>query len=275
MDDRLLDDLSRFAREIRKKTLYTIGKLGVGHIGGALSIADIMALLYGHVMRYDPKNPDAEDRDILVVSKGHAGPVLYATLALKGFFPVEWLDTLNVGGTNLPSHCDRNKTPGIDMTTGSLGQGFSAACGIALGRKIDSSPVRVFTVIGDGESNEGQIWEAAMFAAHYKLSNLIAFTDSNKLQIDGYVKDIMDLGDLEAKWKSFGWFTQSCDGHDIGAMNEAIENAQKLSGGRPSMIVLDTIKGKGAAFCEGKADNHNMNFSMEVANEAIAALGGE
>ncbi|MDR2543090.1 MAG: transketolase [Treponema sp.] len=275
MDDKLLNDLSCFAREIRKKTLYTIGKLGVGHIGGALSVADILALLYGYVMRYDIKNPGAEDRDILVLSKGHAGPALYAALALKGFFPIEWLDTLNAGGSRLPSHCDRNKTPGIDMTTGSLGQGFSAACGIALGRKIDGNNVRIFTIIGDGESDEGQVWEAAMFAAHYKLSNLIAFTDHNKLQIDGYIKDIMDLGDLEAKWRSFGWYVQWCDGHDIKAMNEAINNAAANAGDKPSMIILDTIKGKGAAFCEGKIDNHNMTFSMDVANEAIAALGGE
>ena len=275
MDDKLLSELSGFAREIRKKTLYTIGKLGVGHIGGALSVADVLALLYGHVMRYDPKNPGASDRDILVLSKGHAGPALYAALALKGFFPLDWLDTLNAGGTRLPSHCDRNKTPGIDMTTGSLGQGFSAACGIALGRKIDQNPVRIFTIIGDGETDEGQVWEAAMFASHYKLSNLIAFTDHNKLQIDGYVKDIMDLGDLEAKWSSFGWFVQKCDGHDIKALNEAVANAQARAGDRPSMIIMDTIKGKGAAFCEGKMDNHNMFFSLDVANEAIAALGGE
>jgi len=267
--------LEDFAREIRKKTLYSIGKLGVGHIGGALSIVEVLALLYGHEMKYDPKNPAASDRDILVLSKGHAGPALYAALALKDFFPLDWLDTLNHGGTRLPSHCDRNRTPGIDMTTGSLGQGFSAACGIALGRKIDHNPVRIFTIIGDGESNEGQVWEAAMFAAHYKLSNLIAFTDYNKMQIDGYVKDIMDLGDLEGKWRSFGWFVRLCDGHDIKAIHAAITEAGAQAGDRPSMIILDTIKGKGAAFCEGRTDNHNMNFSLEVANEAIAALGGE
>ena len=268
-----LSDLKDFAREIRKKTLYTIGKLGVGHIGGALSIAEVLALLYGREMRYDPKNPLWEDRDLLVLSKGHAGPALYAALALKGFFPMEWLDTLNQGGTRLPSHCDRNQTPGIDMSTGSLGQGLSAACGLALAKKIDGSAVRVFCVIGDGESDEGQNWEAAMFAAQYSLSNLIAFTDYNKMQIDGTTDQIMSLGDIEGKWRSFGWHVERCDGHDIAAMEGAVSRARAQEG-RPSMIILDTIKGKGASFCENKVESHNMNFNLDTANEAIAALGG-
>jgi transketolase len=271
----LLKELADFAQEIRKKTLYTIGKLGVGHIGGALSIADILALLYGHEMNYDPKNPAKEDRDILVLSKGHAGPALYAALALKGFFPLAWLDTLNQGGTRLPSHCDRNRTPGIDMTTGSLGQGFSAACGIALGKKADYPRARVFTIIGDGESQEGQVWEAAMFAAQYGLSNLIGFTDYNKLQIDGPVHDIIGVENIEDKWRSFGWFVQRCDGHDFSAMRRAVSEARSRGGekGKPSMIILDTVKGKGAAFCEGKVESHNMPVSMAMAEEAIAALG--
>ena len=273
-----LSGLESFAREIRKKTLYTIGKLGVGHIGGALSIVDMLALLYGREMRCDPKEPRREDRDIFILSKGHAGPALYAALAIKGFFPISWLDTLNHGGTNLPSHCDRNRTPGIDMTTGSLGQGLSAASGIALGRKMDGvkaadgKPVNVFCIIGDGESNEGQNWEAAMFAAQFKLSNLIAFTDYNKMQIDGTTEQIMDLGDIEGKWKSFGWYVQRCSGHDFNAMHEAVSNA-RANGGKPSMIICDTIKGKGAAFCEGKLESHNMNFDLETAQKAIAALG--
>ncbi|MCL2832515.1 MAG: transketolase [Treponema sp.] len=277
LDSKELSVLNDFAREIRKKTLYMIGKLGVGHIGGALSIADILALLYGKEMNYDPKNPKWEDRDLLVLSKGHAGPALYAALAIKGFFPLEWLDTLNQGGTNLPSHCDRNRTPGIDMTTGSLGQGLSAACGLALARRIDGSKVKVFCVIGDGETDEGQNWEAAMFAAHNKISSLIAFTDFNKFQIDGSTESILNLGDIEAKWRSFGWYVARCSGHDIAEMHEAIAGARaqaEKADGRPSMIILDTIKGKGAAFCENKAESHNMNFNLETANEAIAALGG-
>jgi len=269
--------LENFAREIRKKTLYMIGKLGVGHIGGALSIADVLALLYGKELRHDPKNPLWEDRDLLVLSKGHAGPALYAALAIKGFFPMDWLDTLNQGGTRLPSHCDRNKTPGIDMTTGSLGQGLSAACGLALARKIDGSSVKVFCIIGDGESDEGQNWEAAMFAPQYRLSNLIAFTDFNKLQIDGPTAQILNLEDIGAKWKSFGWYVERCNGHDVAAIHEAVSRCRsqaESAEGRPSMIILDTIKGKGAAFCEGKVDSHNMNFDLATANEAIAALGG-
>ncbi len=261
-----------FAKEIRKKTLYSIGKIGVGHIGGALSIVDLLALLYEEEMQFDAKNPLWEDRDKLVLSKGHAGPALYAALALKGFFPISELDTLNQGGTNLPSHCDRTKTKGIDMSTGSLGQGLSAACGLALAQKIDKKKSRVFAIIGDGGSQEGQNWEAAMFAAQYKLDNLIAFTDYNRMQIDGTTDDIMDLGVVEGKWKTFGWFTQRVDGHDFEAMRVAIAKAKEQKH-KPSMIILDTIKGKGAAFCEGLVTNHNMAFDMAVANEAIAQLG--
>ncbi|HAF85256.1 MAG TPA: transketolase [Sphaerochaeta sp.] len=261
-----------FAKEIRKKTLYSIGKLGVGHIGGALSIVELLALLYDQEMKIDPNNPLWEERDMLVLSKGHAGPALYATLALKGFFPLSELDTLNQGGTNLPSHCDRTKTVGIDMSTGSLGQGLSAACGLALAHKVDKRGNRVFAIIGDGESQEGQNWEAAMFAAHYRLDNLIAFTDYNRMQIDGMTDDIMNLGDIEGKWSTFGWFVQRTDGHDIEAMREAIAKATEQKG-KPSMIILDTIKGKGAAFCEGKVTNHNMAFDLGTANEAIAQLG--
>jgi len=261
-----------FAKEIRKKTLYSIGKLGIGHIGGALSIVELLALLYSQEMKVDPSNPLWEDRDMLVLSKGHAGPALYATLALKGFFPLSELDTLNQGGTNLPSHCDRTKTVGIDMSTGSLGQGLSAACGLALAHKVDKKDSRVFAIIGDGESQEGQNWEAAMFAAHYKLDNLIAFTDYNRMQIDGITDDIMNLGDIEGKWKTFGWFVQRTDGHDLEAMHQAIAHA-KAQKDKPSMIILDTIKGKGASFCEGKVTNHNMAFDLATANEAIAQLG--
>ena len=268
----LVTRTTSFAKEIRKKTLYTIGKLGVGHIGGALSIVELLAILYDQEMKIDPKNPLWEERDMLVLSKGHAGPALYATLALKGFFPLSELDTLNQGGTNLPSHCDRTKTKGIDMSTGSLGQGLSAACGLALAHKVDRKNNRVFAIIGDGESQEGQNWEAAMFASHYKLDNLIAFTDYNKMQIDGTTDQIMSLGDIEGKWNTFGWYTQRVDGHDLEAMHHAIAEA-KAQKGKPSMIILDTIKGKGAAFCEGKVSNHNMAFDMAVANEAIAQLG--
>jgi len=264
--------IQKQAKEIRKMTIEEIATLGSGHIGGAMSIVDLLALLYFHRMKIDPKNPLWEERDQLVVSKGHSGPAVYATLALKGFFSKDWLSTLNKGGTNLPSHCDRNKTPGIDMTTGSLGQGFSAAIGIALGFKMDKKTSTVYTIIGDGESNEGQVWEGALFAAFQKLPNLIAFTDYNKQQLDGFTKDILDLGNLAKKWESFGWFTQEVDGHDIVALDAAIEKAQAEKE-RPSMIVMHTIKGKGCNFAEGVEKNHSMAFDMQKAKEAIAALG--
>jgi transketolase len=274
MDQELLRELQSRAREIRKLTIEEIGTLGTGHIGGCMSVADVLALLYFHRMKVDPARPRMKDRDQLVVSKGHAGPAVYAALALRGFFPKDLLKTLNQGGTKLPSHCDRNLTPGIDMTAGSLGQGFSAALGIALALRIDKIPARVYTIIGDGESNEGQIWEAALFASAQKLSNLIAFTDYNKQQLDGYIKDIIELGELDAKWREFGWFTQRVNGHDIAALDGAIEKAMSQNE-KPSMMVMDTIKGKGCGFAEGIEKNHSMVFDLEKAREAIAALEAE
>ena len=265
------DFLKNQAKEIRKMTIEEIGTLGTCHIGGAMSIVDLLALLYFHRMKIDPQNPRWEERDQLVVSKGHSGPAVYAALALKGYFPKDWLATLNKGGTSLPSHCDRNKTPGIDMTTGSLGQGFSAAIGIALGLKMDKKLQKVYTIIGDGESNEGQIWEGALFAAYQKLPNLIAFTDCNKQQLDGFTKDILDMGNIAAKWESFGWYTQEVDGHNIAALDNAVEKALAEKE-RPSMIVMHTIKGKGCNFAEGVEKNHSMAFDMEKAKAAIAAL---
>lgn len=271
MDKERLAFLKAKALEIRKMTIEEIGTLGTGHIGGAMSIADLLALLYFQRMNVDPKQPRMPDRDQLVVSKGHSGPAVYAALALKGYFPKEWLGTLNQGGTKLPSHCDRNLTPGIDMTTGSLGQGFSAALGIALGLRMDKRTATVYTIIGDGESNEGQIWEAALFAGFQGLSNLVAFTDSNKQQLDGYVKDILNLEDLEAKWNAFGWYTQRVNGHDIEALDTAVGNALSQRA-KPSMIIMDTIKGRGCSFAEGVQNNHSMAFNLEKAKEAIAAL---
>jgi transketolase len=271
MDKEIESYLKAQAKEIRKMTIEEIAVLGSGHIGGAMSIADLLALLCFHRMKIDPQKPRWEDRDQLVVSKGHAGPAVYAALALKGFFPKDWLTTLNKGGSSLPSHCDRNKTPGIDMTTGSLGQGFSAAIGIALGLRLDKKQSSVYAIIGDGESNEGQIWEGALFAAFHKLSNLIVFTDYNKQQLDGFTKDILDMGNLAAKWESFDWFTQEVDGHDIAALDAVIEKALAQKE-KPSMIIMHTIKGKGCNFAEGVEKNHSMAFDMEKAGEAIAAL---
>jgi len=194
-------------------------------------------------------------------------------LADKGFFPREWLHTLNRGGTSLPSHCDRTLTPGVDMTTGSLGQGLSAALGIALGLRLSGLPGRVYCIIGDGESQEGQIWEAAMAAAHYRVNTLIALLDYNKLQIDGPVREIMNLEDVEAKWRAFGWKVYAVDGHDLEQLDAALTLARSAAG--PVLIVLHTIKGKGAFFAEGKVENHNMPVSYELAQEAIRKLDEE
>ena len=272
MEDIELKKLEAKANEIRKMTIDEIGFLGVGHIGGALSVVEVLTVLYYKYMDASSENPKKAERDKLVLSKGHAGPALYSILADKGFFPKEWLHTLNVGGTRLPSHCDMNRTPGIDMTTGSLGQGISTAIGLALANRINKIEKNVYLIIGDGESNEGQIWEGAMAAAHFKLNNLIAFTDYNKMQIDGYVHETMNIEDLNSKWLSFGWFVQRVNGHSFLELEMAIDRAKKEKF-RPSMIILDTIKGKGAFFAEGRLDNHNMNFNYETAQEALRILG--
>lgn len=259
-------------KEIRRLTIECIGSIGVGHIGGCLSVVELLKVLYFDKMNIDPKDPKMEGRDRLIMSKGHAGPAVYATLALKGFFPKEWLYTLNKIGTNLPSHCDMNKTPGIDMTAGSLGQGFSCAVGAAIGSKIKNDGATIYAVIGDGESQEGQIWEAAMLASQKKLDNFIAFTDKNNMQIDGMTDDINSLGDLKAKWKAFGWHLQEIDGHDCEAISKAIDKAKKAKG-KPSMIILDTIKGYGASFAVNAGFGcHSMPVTEENIKSALAEL---
>lgn len=263
--------LKEKALEIRKMTIDAIGFLGVGHVGGAMSIIETLTVLYYEHMTVDPENPKKIDRDRLILSKGHAGPALYSTLASKGFFPKNWLHTLNQGGTKLPSHCDMNLTPGIDMTTGSLGQGLSAAVGMALANRLDSIDRNVYCIIGDGESDEGQNWEAGMAAAQFKVNKLIAFTDYNNMQLDGYINEILGLDDLCAKWKSFGWNVLRVDGHDMVALSDAIYQA-KAEETRPTMIIMDTIKGKGIPFAEGKLSNHNMPVDYEEAKKVIAEM---
>lgn len=267
-------DLQHQANVIRKLTLEEIGKLGVGHVGGSLSICEVLSALYFRLMKIDPQNPRWPERDRLVLSKGHGGPALYAALALKGYFPIELLDTLNRPGTMLPSHCDMRRTVGIDMTTGSLGQGFSAAVGMALAVQMDHLPNTIYTIIGDGESDEGQIWEAAMFAGGRRLDHLIAFTDYNKMQIDGYTQEINPLEPLEDKWRAFGWHVQSIDGHNTDEIVSAVEQAKRAQG-KPSMILLNTIKGKGASFSEGKLASHNMKLTEEMWKAAVAELEKE
>jgi transketolase len=252
-------------------TIREIGNFGSGHIGGSMSIIEMLTYLYYQEMRIDPKDPSKEDRDRFVCSKGHAGPAVYATLASKGYFPEEWLKTLNQGGTNLPSHCDMTKTPGVDFTGGSLGQGFSAAVGIALGQKVKDIKANTFVVIGDGESQEGQIWEGAETAAQWKLGNLIAFTDLNKQQLDGYTNDIVSMDNIDTRWLGFGWHVQRINGHDFNELRIAIEKAKAVTD-RPSMIVMDTQKAHGFIPGEGICNNHSMAFDSNTAEEAITAL---
>lgn len=261
--------LKVFAEEIRVETLKIIASRGFGHVGGSMSIADLMAVLYGEVMKVDPKNPRWEDRDWCVLSKGHAGPAAYATLGLKGFYPIESAYTLNQPNTIFPSHTDRNKTPGIDLTTGSLGQGISQAVGAAIGNKMDGRDNHVFVVVGDGECDEGQVWEAAQFAAHYKLDNLICFVDDNKLQLDGPVCDIMSHGKgIAAKFDAFGWnVIELQDGNDVEKIYDAIQAAYEVKG-QPTCIVLHTIKGKGATFAESTGA-HSSQPTKEQWEEAI------
>ena len=259
------------AEGIRFVTLQTFQNLGFGHVGGCMSIVETLAALYGGDFRCKPERPEWKDRDRLVMSKGHAGPALYATLCLRGFFPKELLLELNQGGGRLPSHCDMNKTPGVDMTTGSLGQGISTAIGLALGARLNESESTTYLIMGDGELNEGQVWEGVMFAAHHKLSNLIAFVDWNKLQLDGYTKDVLDMGNLEEKFHAFGWHAQTVPGHDPGKIKDAITQAKEEKN-RPSVIILDTIKGYGCTFAEGISGNHHMTFTNEQMQEAIDAV---
>lgn len=265
-------EIKEFATEIRIEALRSLEKIGAGHIGGVMSMADLMAVLYSGVMKVDPKNPRWKERDWLVVSKGHSGPAVYAALALKGYFDKKDLQKVNQPETFLPSHCDRNLTPGIDMTTGSLGQGMSTAIGVAWGNRYQGIESDTYLVLGDGELQEGQVWEGALFAAQNKLSHLIAFVDYNKKQLDGYTQDVCDLGDVRKKFEDFGWYAQECDGHDYDAIKKVIENAKEKNEGKPSMIVLNTEKGHGCSFAEGVLYNHHMSFTKEQIEEAIKNL---
>lgn len=269
-------DLERSCKEVRKKILTQIGTLGVGHIGGSFSIVELLVVLYKKHMNVNPKEPNMQGRDRLVVSKGHSGPAVYAILCDMGYFDEQWLLTLNRAGTNLPSHCDMNKTPGVDMTTGSLGQGFSCAIGIAKASKLKKDGATIYTIIGDGESQEGQIWEAGMFASHHKLDNLIAFTDYNKLQLDGEIKDICNIEPLDKKWEAFGWnVINVMDGNDCKEIDKAINNCKKEFNGKPNMIILNTKKGHGISFIEEAGYlNHSMSISKEMLEKGMKELGG-
>jgi transketolase len=265
-------ELVRFAKEIRLETVKQLVNRTFGHFGGSMSCVELVAVLYGCVLNVDPSCPEKEDRDILIVSKGHAGPTIYSALALRGFFPKDWLLTLNEGGTKLPSHMDHSKTPGVDFTTGSLGQGLSVAVGVAYGFALDKKNRNVYVLLGDGEIQEGQIWEAAMAGAKYKLNRLYAFIDANKYELDGSTDDIMPLGDIAAKFRSFGWFAQEIDGHDVASISAAIRIAQ-ASEGKPCMIILNTVKGHGVKeISDMKNHSHHMHITPELGEHSIRVL---
>ncbi len=272
MDGKLLSDLKAKAFDIRTATIREIAAFGSGHIGGSMSIVELLTYLYYVEMDTDPENPGKDDRDRLAVSKGHSGPAVYAALSSKGFFPSSWLETLNQGGTRLPSHCDMTKTPGVDFTGGSLGQGFSAAVGIALGQRLKGYSSRTFTIIGDGEAQEGQIYEAAESAGAWKLDNLFAFLDLNGQQLDGYTADIIPSFDPASRWESFGWDVHTVgNGNDIAQIADAIEKAKSVKG-KPHMIIMKTVKSYGYIPGEGVKANHSMPITKEQAEEAIEAL---
>lgn len=245
---------------------------GSGHPGGSLSSADIVTALYFKAMKHRPQEPKWPERDRFVLSKGHCAPILYAALARSGYFPVEDLDGLRKIDCHLQGHPDMNKTPGVEISSGSLGQGLSVAAGIALAMRLDSLPGQVFTLMGDGESQEGQVWEAVMAAGHFRLSNLTAIIDYNNLQIDGHVSDIMDVAPLPDKYEAFGWSARAIDGHDMDALLEAIEWSRGTEG--PAVIVARTVKGKGVSFMEDLAEWHGKAPSAEQAEAAIAELKG-
>jgi len=266
--------LQAWANNARRWIISMVSQAGSGHPGGSLSVVELLVALYEEVLHIDPQRPDLPDRDRMILSKGHAAPALYAVLALKGFFPKDELKTLRKINSILQGHPDMKKTPGVDMTTGSLGQGLSAANGMALAARLDGSPHRVYAVLGDGELQEGQVWEAAMTAAHYRLDNLTAFIDYNRLQIDGPVSEVMNPEPLQAKWQSFGWDVQVINGHDFDDILMSVEKARRVVG-KPQMIIAETVKGKGVSFMEGKADWHGAAPSEEEARRALAELGGD
>ena len=271
MDVKRKTELSVIANKIRKNALTAVYSAKSGHPGGSLSIADVLALLYFEIMNIDPKNPKNPDRDRLVLSKGHAAPALYSALALRGYFPIEDIPTFRHTGSYLQGHPDMNKVPGVDMSTGSLGQGVSAAGGIALSAKLDNKNYRVYTILGDGELEEGQVWEQAMFAAHYKLDNLTAFIDFNGLQIDGDVTKVMNPTPIDKKFEAFGWNVIVCSAHDFDELERAIENAKNTKG-KPTAIVMKSVKGKNVSFMENNAVWHGSVPNEEQYNQAMGEL---
>ena len=268
-------ELNVKANEIRKDVISMIAEAGSGHPGGSLSCTDILTALYfGGVLKHNPEEPKMEGRDTFVLAKGHAAPALYAVLAHAGYFPREELMTLRKLGTRLQGHPDSNQLPGVEVSTGSLGQGLSVSCGIACGFRLQGSDATAFTVLGDGECQEGQVWEAAMFAAHQKLDNLVAIIDHNHLQIDGNITDVCNPDDFTEKFTAFGWDVRTVNGHDIDALVDVLSAAKADRGGKPHVIVAETVKGKGVSFMEGQVGWHGKAPNAEQTAQALAELEG-
>lgn len=271
MNQGRITELQKIANAIRMDILTETYNAGSGHPGGSLSCADILTYLYFEAMNIDPQNPAWEDRDRFVLSKGHAAPALYAALAEKGYFSKDLLPSLRQIGSILQGHPDMRKVPGVDISTGSLGIGLSNACGMALAGKLQNKNYRVYAVTGDGELQEGQIWEAAMFASHYHLDNLTVFVDANGLQIDGKTTDVLSPEPIEERFSAFGWYVKRIDGHDFNAIDEAVKETAKIKG-QPSVIVCDTVKGKGVSYMENKAGWHGVAPKKEDYEIALAEL---
>ena len=264
-------ELKRIANDVRIGILDGVYSAGCGHPGGSLSIADVMTYLYFEEMNIDPKDPKKAYRDRFVLSKGHTAPALYSVLAHRGYFDVEELKTLRKIDSRLQGHPDMKGTPGVDMTTGSLGLGISAACGMALSGKVYSAPYRVYAMLGDGESEEGQVWEAAMFAAHYKLDNLCAVLDLNGLQIDGPIAEVMNPMPHDEKFRAFGWHVITVDAHNFAELEKAFCEAKTVKG-KPTVIIAKSVKGKGVSYMENKCEWHGAAPKEEQYNIAIAEL---
>ncbi|MDP2743478.1 MAG: transketolase [Dehalococcoidia bacterium] len=266
-----LEEMKAMARKLRRHVITMLGAAGSGHPGGSLSAAEILTVLYFKEMRYNAADPNWPERDRFVLSKGHAAPILYAALAESGYFPVEELSTLRKLGSRLQGHADRTLTPGVEMSSGSLGQGLSFSIGVALAARLDSRPYRIYVLLGDGECQEGQVWEAAMAAAHFKLDNVVAFVDHNGLQLDGRTRDIMNIEPLSDKWRAFGWHVFEVDGHDLAELSKALEKARGVKV-QPSVIIAHTVKGKGVSFMENNVEYHGKVPSGEDLERALKEL---
>jgi transketolase len=271
MDAKRATELAIIANKVRKHALEGVYTAQAGHPGGSLSIADLLTYLYFEVMNVDPKDPKNPERDRFVLSKGHTAPALYGTLAEKGFFPVEDCKTFRSIGSYLQGHPDMNKVPGVDMSTGSLGQGVCVAGGMALAAKLDNKDYRVYSILGDGELEEGQVWEQAMFAPHYKLDNFTIFIDNNGLQIDGDITKVMNPTPIDKKFEAFGWNVVLADAHDFNSLEAAV-NAAKECKGKPTAVIMKSVKGKNVSFMENQAAWHGSAPNTEQYNQAIAEL---